>query len=319
MFTINETEFGWDEIVAAAQVWGEWDQLIAEARQGLACFKRAAAANEWPAKADVQSAANQFRYKHNLISGQETQSWLEHWELTVDEWMSYFRRSLLRRQWADQSNAIVTEHRAGSEEIESVLKCEAVCSGKFAEWTKRLAGRAAIASQSGSLDSGRHLGCASPRDLVARIEAGFEQVRCQTVTPQRLKDKISDHLLDWVRFDCRYIWFADERVAREAAWCVTEDGLTLDQVAGDARSAVRQWNFYLDEIDSSARPCFLAARQGDWLGPVKMKDGFPLFSIIAKQMPAESDPQIRQRAEQAIVGNLMEQAMNDRVKWIKLM
>jgi hypothetical protein len=59
----------------------------------------------------------------------------------------------------------------------------------------------------------------------------------------------------------------------------------------------------------------MAARQGDWLGPIKMLAGFPLFSIVAKRMPEASDSQIRDRAEREIIASLIEQAINERVKW----
>jgi hypothetical protein len=170
-----------------------------------------------------------------------------------------------------------------------------------------------VASNSGSLDTSDQ----SPRDLIARIEAEFERQRQQTVTPKLIEARIAAHRLDWIRFDCRYVWFGEERIAREAAFCVTEDGLTLDEVARDARGVVQRWNFYLDELDAAARPYFLAARQGDWLGPVKLLEGFPLFSILAKRMPAADDPLIRERAEQSIIASLMERAINERVKWAR--
>ena len=91
--------------------------------------------------------------------------------------------------------------------------------------------------------------------------------------------------------------------------------MTLDDVAYDARGIVQRWNFYLDEIEAPVRRHFLAARAGDWLGPIKMIEGFPLFSIVAKTMPAAADPQVRERAEHEIVAGLVEQAVNERVKW----
>lgn len=311
MFTVNETAFGWEEIAAAAQVWGEWDELMNQARRGLAGFKLAAETGEWPAANEVQAAATQFRYKYNLISGQETQAWISHWGLTVDEWMNYFRREMLRERWGNRLEKLPT----GADEIAAIIKCEALCSGKFAEWANKLAGRTALvfgAAESGSLV----LPGESPREMIERIEAAFEQLREETVTPKRLQAQIADHCLDWIHYDCRYLWFPEERIAREAAYCVIEDGMTLDEVADDARGIVQHWDFYLDEIESSARPHFLAARAGHWLGPIKMMEGFPLFDIVNKQMPAASDPRILQRAEQAVINSLMEKEMNERVRWM---
>jgi hypothetical protein len=94
--------------------------------------------------------------------------------------------------------------------------------------------------------------------------------------------------------------------------------MTLDEVSRESRGEVQFWNFYLDEIDAAIRPYFLAARQGDWLGPLKYREGFPIFSILEKRMPSDGDPLIRQRAETSIIANLMEQAMNEQVKWVTL-
>lgn len=312
MFTINETAFGWEEIAAAAQSWGEWTRLTERTRQVLACLALAAETGQLPGGKEVREAATAFRYSHNLISAEDTQSRLNRWEMTFEDLTNYLRGQLMAERWANRLDEIVAAHPVSDEAIAAVIRKHAICADLFGQWAQELAGRSAIAAASGCLDSAT----SSPRELVARIEAEFQQVKQQAVTPQRLQTKIADHRLDWVRFDCRYLWFAEERIAREAAWCVTEDGLTLDEVAADARSEVRQWSFYLDEMDADVRPYFLAARQGDLLGPLKFRQAFPLFSLAEKKMPAPDDPMIRQRAEKAIVANLMEQAINERVKWM---
>jgi len=317
VFTVNDTEFGWEEIVIAAEVWGEWRPFVEQARQSLACLLLAAETGQMPAGKETREAGAAFRYAHNLISADETETWLSAWGMTVDDWMNYLRGRLLRERWANRLNQIVAANPVSDEEVAEVIKSYAVSSDKFAEWARKLAGRAAIAL--GAVMSGsRPSPGESPRELIERIEAGFDAERRLAVTPALLEAKIADHRLDWVRFDCRYVWFPEERIAREAALCVTEDGLTLDEVAYDARSVAQQWDFYLDEIEANARPYFLAARAGDWLGPVKMMEGFPLFAIVNKQMPAESDPRVRQRAEQAIINSLIEKEMNERVKWADL-
>lgn len=315
MFAINDTEFGWEEIVAAAEAWGEWKPFVAETRQMLACLAYAAETNQLPSANEVREAATQFRYAHNLISAEDTQAWLNRWEMTVNDWMNCLRGQLLIQRWMIQLDQIVDAHPISDEDIATVIKDYAICAGQLIEWAQKLAGHAAMAScavQSGCFDAET----GSPRDLVFRIEAEFDRKWQQTVTPKLIETKIADHRLDWIRFDCRYLWFGEERIAREATFCVTEDGLTLDEVAADAHGEVREWSFYLDEIEESARPHFLAARQGDWLGPMRIMNGYPLFSIVRKQMPAEGDPQIKQRAEQAILGGMMEQAINERVKWM---
>jgi hypothetical protein len=233
--------------------------------------------------------------------------------MTIDDWLNCLRAQVLSKRWAGRLNDIIRANPVADAEVAEVIKPHAVCAGKLSDWARRLAGRAAVAANSGSLFQRIH----SPRDLIAFIEAEFEQKRQQAITPKQIETNIANHRLDWIHYDCRYLWFDDESVGREAAWCVNEDGLTLDEVATDARREVRQWSFYADEIEMSIRPYFLAARQGDLLGPLKFRTGYPLFSLLRKRMPAANDPHIVSRAETAIVTSLTTQAMTESVKWLR--
>ncbi|HSE98731.1 MAG TPA: hypothetical protein VLD57_10755, partial [Blastocatellia bacterium] len=315
LFTVENREFGWDEVVVGAQVRGEWQPFVETVRQSQACLRYAAKTSQLPPDVETREAVNAFRYAHNLISADDARSWLARWGMTIEEWMNYFRSQSLRDRWARRLGEIVTANPVSDAEVAAVIRSHAVCAGRLDEWAVGLAGRAAIAARSVRLDAGEPSAARSVRDLISRIEAEFQQQRLETLTPKLIESKIADHRLDWIRFDCRYVWFGEERIAREAAFCVTEDGLTLDEVAWDARSIVQQWNFYLDEIEASTRPHFLAARQGDWLGPIKLLEGFPLFSILSKLLPAADDPQIRERAERSIIASFTEQAINERVRW----
>ncbi|MBS1788175.1 MAG: hypothetical protein JST85_10655 [Acidobacteria bacterium] len=317
MFAINETEFGWAEIIAAAQSWCESQPFVAEIQASLSCLRCAAETGQGLSAQAVKEELTAFRYAHNLISADETKLWLCRWQMPFDELTNYLRGKLLRQKWTDRLNEIIAAHPVSNEEVTAVFRHHAICADKLGDWALKLAGHAAIAAKSGSFDvSGQSQRLLAPRDLVAYIETEFERERRQIITPKLIETKIADHRLDWIRFDCRCLWFADERIAREAVWCVTEDGLSLDEVAASAHAEIRQWNFYLDEIEAGMRPHFLAARPGDLLGPLKLRKAFPLFSLTEKKMPASDDPQIRQRAEQAILRGWMDQAINERVKWM---
>jgi hypothetical protein len=308
IFAIENQEFGWDEIVAAAQIWGEWNLFAESVRQSLACLRQAAQTHQLPSTAKMREVATEFRYARNLISAEETHRWLERWNMTVEDWMNCLRGRLLKQIWAAQLTEITRANPISDAEVERVVQMYAVCGRKLESWASRLAGHAAVAANP-KVDG--H----SSRELIARIEAEFERKRQQSITMKLIETKIAAHRLDWIHYDCRYLWFDNESVGREAAWCVSEDGLTLDQVAADAHDEVRQWSFYADEIEASVRPYFLAARQGDLVGPLKLKLGYPLFSLLNKKMPHVDDPQVVSRAERAIVTSLTTQAINERVKW----
>jgi len=312
VFIIENKEFGWDEIVLAAEIWGEWRPFFEITRQSLGCLRLAAKTERLPDNSETREVANAFRYANNLISADEARSWLSRWGLTADEWMAYLRAQMLRDRWSNRLNQILVDNPVTDHDVRRVIRCHAICSGKLDEWSLRLAGQAAIAASSSLLGS-----IESSEELVHRIEAEYRLQRKSKVTPKLIEAKIADHRLDWIRVDSRYIWFGEERIAREAALCVTNDGLTLEEVARDAHGIVQQWNFYLDEIEATSRAQFLAARKGDWVGPIKMIEGFPIFSIIDKEIPAADNFEVCERAEQLIIKAMMEQAIDERVTWIR--
>jgi hypothetical protein len=311
VFTVNETKFGWAEIAAAAESWGEWQAFVTSVRESLACLHYAAATNQSLPAQELKEMVTAFRYAHHLISGEDVQAWLRNWSLPMNDWMAALRARLLRDAWSAKLQTIVAAYPVSDAALQAALLPHALVTDRLSAWASKLAGRAAIAAASGRFDASD---CA-PRVLIARIETAFAQETERYVTPARVAAKIANHRLDWVRVGCRYVWFGEERLACEAAFCVLEDGLTLDEVAADARSLVQHWDFYLDEIEATTRPLFLAARPGDWLGPLKLLEGFPLFAVTAKTLPAADDLQICARAEQVLLRTWTEQAVNDYVKW----
>lgn len=312
LFTIKTLDFRWNEVAAAAQTWGEWERFVENVRESLACFRVASQTNTLPSAEKVRELATSFRYARNLISGEETRAWLQHWNMNVDSWMDCLRGQLLRQMWASRLTEITRANSINDQEVTGAIMNYAVCSGKLEKWSKRLAGQAAVAADAGALPAFAK----SPHELIEFIELEFERTRRRSMTHKVMATKVADHRLDWIHYDCRYLWFDDEKVGREAAWCVNEDGLSLDEVAQSARSEVKEWSFYADEIDSVIRPVFLAARQGDLLGPLKWRAGYPLFSLLRKTMPEVDDPRILSRVEKAITTSLIDQAVNEQVKWM---
>ncbi len=295
-------------VCAAARAWGEWEGFAAETARGLAAVQYASANNCLPANAAVQAAANEFRYARQLVSAQDAQAWLALWGLSANDWLAYFRRTLLQEKMKE-SVAQRELPPVTPAEVESVWQTEALCSGKLGAWTERLAGRGALVARFNGAEAVR-------RAEIAALDAAFENCRRQLLDPAALRQQIAHNYLDWIRFDCRYLWFAEERLAREAALCVRHDGLSLDEVAQDARAVVQEWSFYLDELAPAARGPFVAAQRGDWLGPLSLLAGFPLLAITGKTLPDEADPHIRRRSEEAVTKHVILQETNNRVTWL---
>src|SRR3989304_2034802 len=128
----------------ASSRWGAGPRLERQAQEGLACLKLLEANDEECDPDEVDAAADEFRYARDLLTAEETEAWLRRWGLTVDAWMDYIRRSILRQQRAAELPAIVAAHPVSPDEIAQAIHAEGACSGHFARFAQKLAGRAAV-------------------------------------------------------------------------------------------------------------------------------------------------------------------------------
>lgn len=316
MFSVNGKQFGQAEVLAAAQRWGAWAALTTRTQQALACLAFAKAHGGLPDKATLRAAAAAFRYARQLLSADETQAWLTRQQVSVEEWLDYLRGEWLLEHWPSQGRESLAQLAAtqpvAAAQLARASQVAAQCSGAFDEWTRELAGRAALAALSGLFEQRREAGTAA---LLAGIDAEFARQRVQLLTPPRLAAKIAEQRLDWLRYECRCLWFNEERSAREAVWCLTEDGLSLEAVAQIAGCAVQTPEFYLDESAAAWRPLLLAARPGEVLGPLADAAGFAVLVVDAKCAPSASDARLRARAEKMLLAQHLTQAIHERVVW----
>lgn len=309
-FVAGSRAYSWGDVVQAARLRGDWAELEAQAQEGLACVKQAEERGEDPPAEEVDSAAVEFRYARELIAAEEMETWLEGHELSPESWLDYLSRSVLRSRHAESLPEIVARHPVSQEEVEGVLWCEGVCSGRLARFAQELAELAAVFDAAGE----------GPDTTVcpdlAELEAAFRRFREGVVTPKAIEDQLGSHHLDWVRVECSTLSFPEEESAREAALCLREDGRQLGEVAEEARLVVAQKGFYLEELGEELRDHFMGVRQGELLGPLEMDGEFVLFLVGSKVLPAREDPEVRQRAEREIVRRSLEREVGRRVRWV---
>jgi len=316
VFCVGSEEYRWDDVIHAAKLRGDWARLEKELCEGLACVKRMDEAEEEIDADELESAANDFRYERDLVTAEEAEAWLKQWNLEAEDWMDYIHRFLLRRKWADKLAEIVARYRVTKREIDGCLQVEAVCSGYLARFAQALAARAS------AFDKAREevwireaVHSAKGKKRVDRLEAGHRSFCDHVVDSQGLKDQVGWHRLEWIRFDCRYLLFPDEQMAREAALCVRDDGMQLDEVAANAKIGLHNAPIFLEEIDPSVRDRFLSAGKGALVGPLNWDKGFALFVVEDKILPALEDPAIRRRAEESLIQKAIDREIANRVKW----
>lgn len=341
VFMVGSERYTWQDVVLAAVLSGDWTELAEHVRGGLACRKSLVDAGGTLDSDEVTAEANDFRYARELLTVEETEAWLERWGLTVDEWIEYVERALLRRR---SPSGPAARGDVPADDVADAIWAEAVCSGALERLARRLAGRVAAAASvegpshgckrnegterdaaldgvlaemakqglAGLVDTEQ---CLPRLERLHELERRFELFRRRVVTPTAVRAAIQAHYLDWVRLRCQSVSFADEQTAREAACCVREDGEELGAVARAARATISERWLYLDEMGPAERPIFFSAERQSLLGPLPEVGEYMLVKIVDKILPSADDPTIRVRAEEAVLRAAVECEVASHVRW----
>lgn len=318
IFSLDGDIYTWQDVLAHAEATGAWSELEQAAREGVACELLADAGGEEVDEDAIEAAAEEFRYDRDLVTAAEMEAWLAEHGLTVEDWMGAIRRSFLRAQWEHRLQEIVEAHEPDDADVARALEVDLVCAGAEAELARRLAEDVAAATAwrtAGAADAAAARGAGdSPRDMAGIVEDA-EAYRDALVTDEAIDREVGAAHMDWIRLDCQALSFPDENQAREAALCLREDAEELEDLARDARIEPQEVGFYLSDLDGDRRALFLSARVGEVIGPLLEAEAHTLYQVTAKTLPTVDDPEVAQRARDAIVARHLEVEMNHRIQW----
>jgi hypothetical protein len=341
VFRVRDESYSWGDVVMAAALWGDWDRTRDEARAGLACLHSYRVAGRSLPDAEIEDAAVEFRYAHELVAAEEAEAWLTSWGLTATQWMEYIRRAVMRQKLASRIPELVARHPISDDELASASGAEAICSGLLSRLAPKLAARAAMhdriraARQNGGplfperavaeivesipwpavgLDEERLL--ASSRK-VAVAELALREFRAEALTPRALADQISSHHLEWIRVAYQTLAYPAEAMAREALLCVREDGMGFEELARDSGVAeLREELHWIGELKGALHAALLGARAGDVVGPFAKGNTHTLHRLTMKRLPTAEDEEVRGRAERSILTRALAAELQERVKWL---
>ena len=139
-------------------------------------FERAAVEEREADETAIDTAVQTFRYDHDLITAEETESWLAQRGLTLSDFSDYFTR----HYWAEAMGAEVKGGFVGyfsaESELRDVFLAELIFSGELGRMATRLTWRLAAAA-GGKTMPGAGRGLRSSGIALACLE-GFEPPTC---------------------------------------------------------------------------------------------------------------------------------------------
>jgi hypothetical protein len=157
------------------------------------------------------------------------------------------------------------------------------------------------------------------RELAARTAAGgeaaYEALVQGAATPEARAKTLDQHQVDWLRVDFELLELPGEGMAREAALCVRDDGLELNDVADRAGAQVTTHSMLLRDAPEPLAEPLLSATAGDLVGPIAAGGAYALAFVRAKRPPTLDDPVIQDLLDEEVPRRAVESEIKRAVKW----
>ena len=274
----------------------------------------------------ISAAAEEFRYSHDLITAEETETWLANRGLTFDDFSDYFARQYCVSAVEEGFSPRQIEYTSADTELREMFVAELILSGALDDMTlrlmKRLAARCAGEEPSSEAlamerqefmhrvgieatqlvewlkESGRDLQWLN--EMLA-IETAYK-IRCDTLlVPEARQRELVALRLRLIRFEIERIELESHDAAKEAFFCVREDGMSMEEVATEGGYPYRRAECLMEDVPADVQQKYFSVSQGDLLEPIPHGDGFELCRIIKKTEPRLEDPIVKSRVDQRLL------------------
>jgi hypothetical protein len=147
------------------------------------------------------------------------------------------------------------------------------------------------------------------------LEAAYGRMCGRILTTERLARALAAARLSLTRIDVERIELESQDAAREAHLCVREDGLTLEEVAREARYPFERLNLVAEDLPEDERQRLLCATIGVVQEPARVGEVFRVDQVTRKTDPELADALVRERIESKILDTAFAEAGSRDLRW----
>jgi hypothetical protein len=340
IFSSDERGFTAKEVVDCALVRGEIDPRWKDFLRVAECDRLANERELEVAESALDSAAIAFRYKHDLITAEETERWLEDRGVSLTEFSEYFARQYWGRSYSGTVDSPKSSYQTASAEEKDLFLVDLILSGSLDRMAERLSYRvAAQADEAGDNKASvaeervRFLAAKKidPADLASWLaqlgrdqewldeilaaDAVYQRRVSQILTEQALQKELAPMQLNLTRFQLERVEVDSRDAAAEVVACVRNDGMEMSEVAEESRYPFHHSEVLLEDIPSEQQQRFLSVKAGTLFDPISRGDAFEVWRVKTRTEPSLQDPVIRARLESRIVDRCFNELLSKHIDW----
>src|SRR5213076_2462585 len=331
----GEQEYTAGDAIDAAIFRGELDKKWEKFLHVVAAENRADELELQLDESAISAAAEAFRYEHDLITAEETEAWLANRGLTFDDFSDYFTRQCYATAIREKIVSDEMEYQCASPDLRRSFLTELILSGDLDRMTSdlmaRLAARCAgdeptpdaIAAEERKFLHRNRIKSAQRTDWLEKlgrdskwldemlvIEAAYRTHCDRLLVPEARQHELMALRLPLTRFEIDVIELESHDAAKEALFCVQQDGMSMEEVATEGRYPYRRSHFLLEDLPVEAQQRFLSVSAGNVLEPTARGDGFELCRVVNKIEPQADDPTVKSRIDQRLLDRHVSELMS---------
>jgi hypothetical protein len=336
IFSRGEREFTAKEVVDCAVLRGEIDPLWDEFVRIGECDRLASEQGLEPDESAVDAAAIAFRYKHDLITAEETERWLEHRGVSLGEFSEYFARQYWGRTYSGATQVPTSTYQTAAAEEKDLFLVDLILSGSLDQMAERLSYRIAAQADENSEEGakeerGRFLTARRITDLAAWLaqfgrdeewlnqmlaaEASYRHRVAHILTEQTLQKELGPLRLNLTRFEVETVEVDSKDAAAEVAACVRNDGMEMSEIAEESRYPFHSGEVLLEDLPSEQQQKFLSVKAGTLFDPIPRGDGFEVWRVKTRTEPSLQDATVRTRLEKRIIDRCFNELLSKYIDW----
>jgi hypothetical protein len=297
-----------------------------------------------PTSEVLQSLSEEIRYNLDLITSEETESWLRSHRLSLQDLTDYCHRRYGMQHAKNPPPPEDIDYLAAAPALrESFLK-ELLFAGNFAELVRRLTWRVAASvaaetkhplpadlldAQCALFFQRSHLESESLPGALRQIgrerrwfEAQIELEACyrwhcdRVCTTENRAHSLAASRLALTRFEVEMMDLESEEAAREACFCLETDGQSMTELAEQEHYRIERREFLLEDIPEDLQPRFLGAETGQVRQITTAENRFEVYRILGKREPTLVDANIVRRIDGGLLTTHFEYLLSQRMAWL---
>ncbi len=344
VFTATDKRFGAADIVDAAWFRGDLPPLWQAFLVGLAGERQAEAQGLEPESEALQTLSEEVRYQHDLITAEETETWLTSRNLTLDSLTAYVHRRFWSQQGVASSPAADIDYLSATPDVRGLFIEDLLFGGKLDVLARRLSWRMALpveAAQSEPVQSNQleverarffQRTASDPGKLSQSLaqlgrngtwfeallerESAFGGVCVQLRAPENRARTLATLRLPLTSFEVELMDLESADAVREACFCLNTDGLLLEELAAQERCRIERREVLLEEFPEELQQRFLSAENGQVLPLITGDERFQVCRILNKREPASSDEKVLARVDEALLAAHFENLVAKHIVWL---